>query len=47
MKHHCPQHWEMRSDEETKEFSLHSPPRKIAMHAPPANIIPNDVEGQE
>jgi hypothetical protein len=35
------------SDEETEEFIPHSPPRKMAMHAPPVHIIPNDVEGQE
>jgi hypothetical protein len=26
MKHHYPQDWETRSDEETEEFSPHSPP---------------------
>jgi hypothetical protein len=40
MKHHCPQDWETLSDEETKEFSLHSPPRKMATRAPLAYIIP-------
>jgi hypothetical protein len=33
-------------DEETEEFSPHSPPRKLATHAPLAYVIPNDVEGQ-
>jgi hypothetical protein len=47
MKRHCPQDLESHSDEETKEFSLHSPPHKMATCAPPAYIIPNDVEGQE
>jgi hypothetical protein len=47
MKRHCPQDWETHSDEETEEFSLHSPPWKMATCAPPAYIIPNDVEGQE
>jgi anion-transporting ArsA/GET3 family ATPase len=45
MKRRYPQEWETLSDEETKEFSPHSPPRKMAMRAPPAYIIPNDVEG--
>jgi hypothetical protein len=45
MKHHYPQDLETLSDEETEEFSLHSSPRKIATRAPPAYIIPNDVEG--
>jgi hypothetical protein len=46
MKQHYPQDWETHSDEETEEFRLHSPPRKMAMCAPPAYIISNDVEGQ-
>jgi hypothetical protein len=37
----------MSSDEEIEEFSLHSLLHKMAMRAPPANTIPNDVEGQE
>jgi hypothetical protein len=47
MKHHYPQDLETLSDEETKEFSPHSQPRNMATRAPPAYIIPNDVEGQE
>jgi hypothetical protein len=47
MKRQCHQDWETLSDEETKEFSSHSLPRKMATHAPPAYVIPNDVEGQE
>jgi hypothetical protein len=47
MKHHCPQDWETHSDEETEEFSLHSPPRKMAARAPPTYIIPKDVKGIE
>jgi hypothetical protein len=47
MKHHYSQDWETRSDEEIEEFSLHSPPCKMVTRAPPAYIIPNDVEGQE
>jgi hypothetical protein len=47
MKHHYPQDLETLSDEETEEFSPHSPPRKLATRAPPAYVIPNDVEGQE
>jgi hypothetical protein len=46
MKRHCPQDLETLSDEEIEEFSLHSPPRKLATCAPPAYVIPNDVEGQ-
>jgi hypothetical protein len=45
MKHRYPQDLETLSDEETEEFSPHSPPRKLATRAPPAYIIPNDVEG--
>jgi hypothetical protein len=47
MKRCCPQDLETLLDEEKKEFSPHSPPRKMATRAPPAYIIPNDVEGQE
>jgi hypothetical protein len=47
MKRRYPQDLETFLDEETEEFSPHSPPRKMATHAPPAHIIPNDVEGQE
>jgi hypothetical protein len=42
MKRQCP----TLSDEEPEEFSLHSLPRKLATHAPPLYVIPNDVEGQ-
>jgi hypothetical protein len=45
MKHHSPQDWETRSDEETEEFSPQSLPHKVATCSPPACIIPNDVEG--
>jgi hypothetical protein len=45
MKHRYPQDLETLSDEETEEFSPHSPPRKLATRAPPAYVIPNDVEG--
>jgi hypothetical protein len=47
MKRCCPQDLKTLSDEETEEFSLHSPPHKMAMCSPPAYVIPNDVEGQE
>jgi hypothetical protein len=47
IKHHCPQDWETLLDKETKEFSPHSLPLEMAMHAPPAYVIPNVVEGQE
>jgi hypothetical protein len=46
MKCHCPQDLETLLDEETEEFSPHSPLRKMATSAPPAYIILNDVEGQ-
>jgi hypothetical protein len=46
-KHHCPQDWETRSDEETKEFSLPSLPRKMGTRSPPTYVILNDVEGLE
>jgi hypothetical protein len=42
MKRRCP----TLSDEETEQYSLHSLPHKMATRAPPAYIIPNDVEGQ-
>jgi hypothetical protein len=47
MKRRYPQDLETFLDEETEEFSPHSPPRKMATRAPPAYIIPNDVEDQE
>jgi hypothetical protein len=47
MKCRYPQYLETFSDEETEEFSPHSPPRKMATRAPPAYVIPNDVEGLE
>jgi hypothetical protein len=46
MKHCCPHDLETLSDEETEEFSPHSPPRKMATCAPPAYVIHKDVEGQ-
>jgi hypothetical protein len=46
MKRRYPQDLEKLSNEETEEFSLHSPLRKMAARAPPAYVIPNDVEGQ-
>jgi hypothetical protein len=47
MKHRCPQDMETLSDEEIEEFSPHSPPHKMDTRAPPAYVIPIDVEGQE
>jgi hypothetical protein len=47
MKRRCPQDLETLSDEETEEFSPHSPPRRLATRAPPAYVIPNDDEGRE
>jgi hypothetical protein len=45
IKRRYPQDMETLLDEETEEFSPHSPPRKLTTRAPPAYIIPNDVEG--
>jgi hypothetical protein len=47
MKRRHPQDLETLSDEETEEFTPHSPPRKMAMCAPPTYIIPNDIEVQD
>jgi hypothetical protein len=47
MKRHCPQDWETILDEEIEEFTPHSLPRKMATRAPPAYVIPNDVEDQD
>jgi hypothetical protein len=47
MKRHYPQDLETLLDEETEEFSPHSPPHKMATRAPSVYVIPNDVEGQE
>jgi hypothetical protein len=47
MKHRYPQELEMFLDEETKECSPHLPPHRMATRAPPAYVIPNDVEDQE
>jgi hypothetical protein len=46
MKRHYPQDLEKLLNEETEEFSPHSPLSKMAARAPPAYVIPNDVEGQ-
>jgi hypothetical protein len=45
MKRRYPQDLEALLDEGTEEFSPHSPLRKLATRAPPAYVIPNDVEG--
>jgi hypothetical protein len=42
LKHHCPQDMETLSNEETKEFTPASPPRKMATHVPPVNVMPNN-----
>jgi hypothetical protein len=47
MKRRHPQDLETLSDEETEEFTPHSPPRKMATRAPPTYIIPNDIEDQD
>jgi hypothetical protein len=44
MKRRHPQDLETLSDEETEEFTPHSPPHKMATRAPPTYIIPNDIE---
>jgi hypothetical protein len=41
-KHRYPQDMETHSDEETKEFTPASPPRKMATRAPPVDVIPNN-----
>jgi hypothetical protein len=45
-KRRYPQDLQTLLDEETEEFSPHSPPRKTATRTPPAYVIPNEVEGQ-
>jgi hypothetical protein len=47
MKHQCPQNWETLLDEETEEFTPHSPPYKMDTCAPSIYIILNYVEDQE
>jgi uncharacterized HAD superfamily protein len=42
LKHHCPQGMETFSEEETKEFTPTSPPRKMVTRAPPVYVIPNN-----
>jgi hypothetical protein len=45
LKHHYSQGVETLSNEETEEFTLASPPRKMVTHAPPVYVIPkNDVD---
>jgi hypothetical protein len=47
LKHHYPQGMETLSNEETEEFTLASPPRKMVTHAPPVYIIPNNDDDFE
>jgi hypothetical protein len=47
MKRRHPQNMETLFDEETEEFTPHSPPRKMATRAPPTYIVPNDIEDQD
>jgi hypothetical protein len=47
MKRRYPQDWETVSNEETEEFTPHSPPRKMATRAPPTYVILNDVEDKD
>jgi hypothetical protein len=42
LKRHYPQGVETLSNEETKEFTLASPPHKMVTHAPPVYVIPNN-----
>jgi hypothetical protein len=42
LKRHYPQGVETLSNEETEEFTLASPPRKMATHAPPVYVVPNN-----
>jgi hypothetical protein len=44
LKHHCPQGVETLSNEETEEFTLASPPCKMATRAPPVYVIPNNYD---
>jgi hypothetical protein len=42
LKRHYPQGMETLSEEVMEEFTPTSPPRKMATHAPPLYIIPNN-----
>jgi hypothetical protein len=42
LKRHYPQGVETLSNEETEEFTLASPPRKMVTCAPPVYVIPNN-----
>jgi hypothetical protein len=42
LKRHCPQDMQTLSEEATEEFTLASPPRKLATYAPPVYVIPNN-----
>jgi hypothetical protein len=42
LKRRYPQGVETLSPEETEEFTLASPPRKMVTHAPPVYVIPNN-----
>jgi hypothetical protein len=42
LKHHGPRGVETLSDEETEEFTLASPPRKMVTRAPPVYVILNN-----
>jgi hypothetical protein len=42
LKRHYPQGVETLSNEETKEFTLASPPHKMATRAPLVYVIPNN-----
>jgi hypothetical protein len=42
LKRHCPHGVETLSNEETEEFTLALPPRKMVTRAPPVYVIPNN-----
>jgi hypothetical protein len=42
LKRHYSQGMETLSNDETEEFTLASPPCKMATHAPPVYVIPNN-----
>jgi DNA polymerase elongation subunit (family B) len=42
LEHHYPQDVEMLSIKEIEEFTLASPPYKMATRAPPVYVIPNN-----
>jgi hypothetical protein len=47
LKYHCPQGMETLSEDETEEFTLTSPPRKMVTRALPVYVIPNNDDDLE